>query len=56
MTESELQERIGQYKFYHTIEVTDKVSTPGAPEHADSQQPVLAAINKLEMAGKKGLD
>ncbi len=56
MTESELQERIGQYKFYHTIEVTDKVSTPGAPEHAVSQQPVLAEINKLELAGKKVLD
>ena len=56
MTEAELQERIGQYKFYHTIKVTDAISTPGAPEHTLSQQPVLAEINKLDLAGKKVLD
>ncbi|MEZ6149604.1 MAG: class I SAM-dependent methyltransferase [Pirellulaceae bacterium] len=56
MTEAELQQRIGQYKFYHTIKVTDAVSTLGVPEHALSQQPVLAEINKLDLAGKKVLD
>jgi SAM-dependent methyltransferase len=56
MTDSEFQARLAQYKFYHTIQVTESLCTAGAPEHQISQQPVLAEIKKLDLAGKKVLD
>jgi len=56
MTEDQLINRLANYKFYHTIQITDNIRTAGAPEHATSQQPVLAELQKLDLKGKRVLD
>lgn len=56
MDEQKLIESLSQYPFYHIIPLTERVSTPGSPEHARSQQPVLQAIRELDCRGKRVLD
>ena len=56
MTEEHLINRLADYKFYHTIQLTENIKTAGAPEHAVSQKPVLAEIQKLDFVEKRVLD
>lgn len=56
MTEKELKARVGQYAFYHIIPLTPTLSTPGNPDLQRSQAPVLAALNGLDLKGKRVLD
>jgi 2-polyprenyl-3-methyl-5-hydroxy-6-metoxy-1,4-benzoquinol methylase len=56
MDEKTLVEQLANYSFYHTIPLTEKVSTPGSPIHEKSQLPVLAAISRLNFKGKRVLD
>ena len=56
MTEAELLERMSQYKFYHSVPLTETISTPGDVRHVKSQAPVLETLNKLDLQGKRVLD
>lgn len=52
----ELKKRLADYRFYHNIELGEGVRTPGILEHVASQQPVLKAIQDLDLPGKRVLD
>lgn len=56
MDDQLLRQRLAQYPFYHIIPLTEHVSTPGSPVHVKSQQPVLAAIRRIDLQGKRVLD
>lgn len=56
MDEPELRRRLADYKFYHVIPLTETLSTPGEPGLQRSQAPVLAAIERMELAGQRVLD
>jgi SAM-dependent methyltransferase len=56
MTDAEIREQLARYEFYHVIPLTPTISTPGDPRHLRSQEPVLAAIDALDLRGKRVLD
>lgn len=56
MDEQTLKDRLASYCFYHTIRLTESISTAGNPVHAPSQAPVLAALERLDLKGKRVLD
>lgn len=56
MDERSLKEKISEYKFYHVIELTEKVSTPGEPRYVPAQQMVLNVLRSLDLDGKRVLD
>lgn len=56
MDEQEIKRRLAQYKFYHVIELADGLTTPGDQGLLKSQAPVLAAIEALNLHGKRVLD
>ncbi len=56
MVEEEVKRRLSQYKFYHIIQLTETLATPGNPVHQASQAPVMQAIHALDLRGKRVLD
>src|SRR3954451_12607597 len=54
--EASVRARMGQYNWYHCIEVLPGVVTPGAEQHRPLQLPVLEALRGLPLAGKRVLD
>jgi 2-polyprenyl-3-methyl-5-hydroxy-6-metoxy-1,4-benzoquinol methylase len=56
MDDQTLAQSLSRYPFYHIIALNDRVSTPGSPDHVRSQQPVLKAISRLDVTGKRVLD
>ena len=47
---------ISKYEFYHVIEVSPGVSTPGIPSLLPLQAPVHDEIRRLDLTGKRVLD
>jgi SAM-dependent methyltransferase len=56
MDAQELKRRLADYNFYHIIDLGDGIFTPGSRDLTKSQAPVLAAIESLDLAGKRVLD
>lgn len=56
MNENEIREKIEQYTFYHIIQLTDQIATPGNPEYLSTQNMVLEEIRKVDLRGKRVLD
>jgi len=56
LNEADLRERLPNYRFYHIIPLTKDLATPGNPKHVPSQQPVLRALQALDLKGKRVLD
>jgi len=58
MQESELKEKLRTYHWYHTIKLTDNISTPGwdVPDVVTIWQMVIKALRKLNLKGKRVLD
>lgn len=56
MNNHEIRQKIEQYKFYHIIQLTDQIATPGNPVHLSTQNMVLEAIRKIDLRGKRVLD
>lgn len=54
--EVDLQQKLLQYQFYHFIELTENVQTPGIAEYVPTQQGVLAALDRADLRGKRVLD
>ena len=54
--EIELEKRLSQYSFYHTIELTKNVKTKGIAEYRPTQEPVLRIFEKTDFHGKRVLD
>ena len=55
-TELDLADRLRQYEFYHVIELTDGIVTPGRPNLLPIQAPVLEQIRRYDLREKRVLD
>src|SRR5262245_32260291 len=56
MDERQIREQMARYKFYHIIQVTPNISTPGYLGLRKTQLPVLAALAGLDLRRKRVLD
>ena len=58
MDDNEIRKTLERYKFYHVIQLTDTVSTPGwsDPGVLRTQAMVLDAMRSLDLKGKRVLD
>lgn len=56
MTDAEILEAIGRYKWYHVIRVTDEIATPGNPAYLRTQNVCLKYLRSLDLRGKRVLD
>jgi tRNA (mo5U34)-methyltransferase len=56
MTEQEILQAINSYKFYHIIQLTTNISTPGNPNFVPPQNLCMKHIQSLDLSGKRVLD
>ena len=56
MGENELRATLERYNFYHIIQLTEHISTPGNPKHVPTQRLVLDALSRMDLEGKRVLD
>jgi SAM-dependent methyltransferase len=56
MNETELQQVLARYAFYHIIKLTDTISTPGNPLHVPAQNLCMKCLKSLDVKGKRVLD
>ena len=55
MNDDELQAEMAKYRWYHTIPLTDAISTPGT-DRIGRFPPVIRQMDKLDFRGKRVLD
>lgn len=56
MNETEILQGIAQYKFYHRIQLTDTITTPGWADAVPAQNLCLKYLSSLDIAAKDVLD
>ncbi len=56
MKETELRQALGRYAFYHIIQLTDTISTPGNPRYVPAQDLCLKYLKSLDVEAKRVLD
>jgi SAM-dependent methyltransferase len=56
MNDKEIQEAITKYKFYHIIQLTENIATPGAAVFAPAQNLCMKHLKSLDLKGKHVLD
>jgi 2-polyprenyl-3-methyl-5-hydroxy-6-metoxy-1,4-benzoquinol methylase len=56
MNETELRQALARYAFYHIIQLTDTISTPGNPLHVPAQNLCMKYLKSLDVRGKRVLD
>lgn len=56
MTEQELREQLGRYPFYHIIQLTESVATPGWPLGMATAEFTLRRLRALELRDRRVLD
>jgi SAM-dependent methyltransferase len=56
MDENQLREELKKYNFYHIIQLTENLSTPGYEEFVPIQQMALKALKTLDLKNKRVLD
>lgn len=57
MNETELRQALGRYNFYHIIQLTDTISTPGRyPDYVPAQNLCMKYLKSLDVKGKRVLD
>lgn len=56
MNETELQQMLTRYAFYHIIKLTDTISTPGNPQYVSAQNLCMKYLKSLDVKGKRVLD
>lgn len=56
MNQDEIWQKIAQYKFYHSIQLTDQIKTPGNPNYLSTQNLVIDEIRKTDLKNKRVLD
>ncbi|MBD0343628.1 MAG: hypothetical protein ICV63_02075, partial [Coleofasciculus sp. Co-bin14] len=56
MDENQLREELKKYNFYHIIQLTENLSTPGYEEFVPIQQMALRALKTLDLKDKRVLD
>src|SRR6516165_4959773 len=56
MGQNEILEAIARYKFYHIIQLTETISTPGWADAVPAQNLCLKHLESLDLKGKHVLD
>jgi 2-polyprenyl-3-methyl-5-hydroxy-6-metoxy-1,4-benzoquinol methylase len=56
MNENEIRQTVSRYKFYHIIQLTDNISTPGNAIYVPAQNLCMAHLKSLDLKGKRVLD
>jgi 2-polyprenyl-3-methyl-5-hydroxy-6-metoxy-1,4-benzoquinol methylase len=56
MTEAEILERMKRYRFYHTVQITDRVATPGDPGVLPSVELTRRTLREMDLQNKRVLD
>lgn len=56
MDKNEILEAIARYKFYHIIQLTDTITTPGWADGVQAQNLCLKHLESLDLRGKHVLD
>jgi 2-polyprenyl-3-methyl-5-hydroxy-6-metoxy-1,4-benzoquinol methylase len=56
MNDDEILERMAGYKFYHIMQLTDGITTPGNPDYVPAQNICLKHLEALDLKGKRVLD
>ena len=56
MTDAELTERLPNYRWYHTIQLSPNVATPGVKDFVKHAAPFLRLMEKVDFAGKRVVD
>jgi len=56
MNENELRQSIARYKFYHVIQLTDNIATPGITAYVPAQNLCIRHLKSLDLQGKRVLD
>lgn len=56
MDEGEIRAAMGRYKFYHTIKLTDSISTDGYASFVPAQDLCKNYLRSLDISGKRVLD
>src|SRR5258708_11093135 len=56
MDENKIREAIARYKFYHVIQLTDTITTPGWADFVPTNNLSLKHLESLDLKGKHVLD
>jgi 2-polyprenyl-3-methyl-5-hydroxy-6-metoxy-1,4-benzoquinol methylase len=56
MNENEIRQAMSRYKFYHVIQLTDNIATPGNTSYVPTQNLCMKYLKSLDMKGKRVLD
>jgi SAM-dependent methyltransferase len=56
MDENQLRDELKKYIFYHIIQVTENLSTPGYEDYVPIQEVPLRALSSLDLKNKRVLD
>ena len=56
MNENEIRQEMNKYKFYHIIQLTDNITTPGNPLFLPAQNLCMKYLKSLDLKGKRVLD
>jgi SAM-dependent methyltransferase len=56
MNDTELQQVLARYAFYHIIKLTDTISTAGYPQYVPTQDLCMKYLKSLDVKGKRVLD
>lgn len=56
MNDTELQQVLARYAFYHIIKLTDTIATPGNPVYVPAQNLCMKYLKSLDVKGKRVLD
>jgi len=56
MNEDEIRQAISRYSFYHVIQLTDNIATPGNPDYVPAQNLCMKYLKSLDLKGKRVLD
>jgi len=56
MTDDELLAKVESYSYYHIINVTDTISTPGKPAHVPAQKVFMKYLDAINLEEKRVLD
>jgi 2-polyprenyl-3-methyl-5-hydroxy-6-metoxy-1,4-benzoquinol methylase len=56
MDENKIREAIARYKFYHVIQLTDTITTPGWADYVPMNDLFLKHLESLDLKGKHVLD
>jgi 2-polyprenyl-3-methyl-5-hydroxy-6-metoxy-1,4-benzoquinol methylase len=56
MNENEIRQAMSRYKFYHIIQLTDNIATPGNTNYVPAQNLCIKHLKSLDLKGMRVLD